>query len=189
MSEAELVEALKQQKRDAYEYAYSSYKDLVFNTISNYVTHTNDAEELVQAVFVKAFRKINQFRGEAQFSTWLVKISKNTALNFLELIKTKVQSSIEYHAPVELEEILDNEFSSDYLNPEEFLLNKEGKYILQNAFTKLTKDQHLACKLFYIEGLTQLEVAESMDMSLDAVESLIYRGKVKLRSILKNKSL
>ena len=170
MSEDELIEALKQQKRIAYEYAYNRYKELVFNTILKYVPVVNDAEELLHSVFVKAFRKIDQFKGAATFSTWLVSISIRTSLSFIKLIKNKHQASIEIHGTSVLEEIVDDELTSDYLNPEEFLLNKEGKALLQKAFTRLTQDQHLACKLFYLEGLNQLEVAESMDMSLDATE-------------------
>lgn len=186
MSEDELIEGLKLQSRAAYEQAYLTYKDVVFRSICKYVSVMEDAEELLQDVFVKAFKKINQFNGHSRLSTWLVKIAINASLNFLQSIKTQKALIV---TPVDLiiqEEDEDHEAVSDLPTPEELMLKKEGREILINAFTKLSADQHTACKLFYLEGFPQLEIAEIMNMSLDAVQSLIQRGKIKLRTILKS---
>lgn len=189
MSEDELIEGLKLQSRAAYEEAYLTYKDIVFRAICKYVPIVEDAEELLQDVFVKAFKKIDQFNGLSQLSTWLVTIAKNASLNFLQSIKTQRAVVVKSADLSDLEEEEDQQTPSDLPTPEELVLKKEGRAILLNAFTKLTADQHTACKLFYLEGFSQLEVAEIMAMSLDAVQSLIQRGKTKLRTILKNTQL
>lgn len=186
MQEDELIEGLKLQSRVAYEYAYFEYKDVVFKAICKYVPAIEDAEELLQDVFVKAFKKIDQFNGLSRLATWLVKIAINASLNFLQSTKRQKEVIVRY---IDEGELLEEEYletTSDLPTPEELSLKKEGRAILINAFTKLTPDQHTACKLFYLEGFPQLEIAEIMAMSLDSVQSLIQRGKTKLRSILKN---
>ena len=188
MSEEELIEGLKLQSRVAYEHAYFTYKDVVFKAICKYIPVVEDAEELLQDVFVKAFKKIDQFNGFSRLSTWLVTIAKNASLNFLQSIKTQKAVTVKSADLGDLEED-GKETPSDLPTPEELVLKKEGRAILLNAFTKLTADQHTACKLFYLEGFPQLEIAEIMAMSLDAVQSLIQRGKTKLRTILKNTQL
>lgn len=188
MSEDQLIEGLKLQSRAAYEQAYYAYRDVVFRAICKKVKVVEDAEELLQDVFVKAFKKIDQFNGQSQFSTWLVKIAINASLNFLESIKTQKATMAQPLGEVEREdEVFDA--ISDLPTPEELALQKEGRVLLLKAFTKLPANQHTACKLFYIEGFAQLEIAEIMAMSLDAVQSLIQRGKTTLRSILKNTQL
>lgn len=186
MSEDELIKGLKLQSRAAYEQAYLTYKDVVFRSICKYVSVMEDAEELLQDVFVKAFKKIDQFNGHSRLSTWLVKIAINASLNFLQSIKTQKALIVTPADLIIQEEDEDQEAVSDLPTPEELMLKKEGREILISAFTKLSADQHTACKLFYLEGFPQLEIAEIMNMSLDAVQSLIQRGKIKLRTILKS---
>lgn len=184
MDEGELIEGLRQKDRAAFEHAYLTYKDLIFKTIYKYVDVLEDAEELVQDVFVKAFRKIDQFNGMARLSTWLIKIAINTALNFLQSIK-KQKEVINKDADIS-EMYNDDTLGADIPNPEELAVQKNGRSVLITAMGKLSTDQHIACTLFYLEGLPQLDIAEIMDTSLDAVQSLIQRGKIKLRSILKS---
>jgi len=185
MSEDQLIESLKQHNRAAFEYTYFTYKEVVFRAICKYVSVVEDAEELSQDVFVKAFKKIDQFNGRSRLGTWLVKIAINASLNFLKSIKTQNEVIVQPIAVGDLDEEEDQETYSDLPTPEELVLKMEDKAILLNALTKLALDQHTACKLFYLEGFSQLEIAEIMVMSLDAVQSLIYRGKIKLRAILK----
>ena len=80
MDEDELIEGLRQKDRVAFEQAYFTYKAVVFKAVYKYVYVLEDTEELVQDVFVKAFRKIDQFNSSSKFSTWLIKIAINTAL-------------------------------------------------------------------------------------------------------------
>lgn len=184
MEDGELIEGLRQKDRAAFEQAYLTYKDIVFKAVYKYVDVLEDAEELVQDVFVKAFRKIAQFNGTAQLSTWLTRIAINTSLNFLQSIKKQKEVIAK---EIDVSEMYDDDsLSTDVLTPEELLRQKDGRSVLITAMGKLSTDQHIACTLFYLEGLPQLDIAEIMDTSLDAVQSLIQRGKTKLRSILKS---
>lgn len=183
MDEGELIEGLRQKDRAAFEHAYLTYKDVIFKAIYKYVDVLEDAEELVQDVFVKTFRKIDQFNGKARLSTWLTRIAINTSLNFLQ--STKKQKEV-INKDADISEMYDDTLGADIPNPEELAVQKEGRSVLIKAIGKLSTEQHTACTLFYLEGLPQLEIAEIMDTSLDAIQSLIQRGKIKLRSVLKN---
>lgn len=189
MSEDELIEGLKLKSRAAYEQAYYSYRDVVFRAICRKVKVVEDAEELLQDVFVKAFKKIGQFKGHSRFSTWLVRIAIHASLNFLDSLKTQKATAVQSRVTDEHMEEEDQEAVSDLPTPEMLVLQKEGRAVLLKAFTQLPPNQHIACKLFYLEGFAQLEIAEIMAMSLDAVQSLIQRGKAKLGLIFRRTQL
>ena len=189
MSEDELIERLKQGDRAAFEYAYFTHKADVLRTISRIVPVIEDAEELLQDVFVKVFKKIDTFNGSSKLSTWIYSIARNSSLNFIESLKRQREVMLELESLND--EVAEREFENqiDVPSPEELAIQKEGRNILISAFSKLTADQNMACTLFYLEGMSQIEIAETMDTSLDAVESLIYRGKTKLKSIIKTLQL
>ncbi len=183
MNEDELIEKLLQREKIAFEETYFIYKDLIFKAVCKYVDVFEDAEELVQDVFVIAFRKISQFNRTSKLSTWLIKIAINTSKNFLESIskqKEVIKQAIDIYDMGEHDGCY-----TDIPNPEELSLQKEGRNVLIKAISKLSADQNTACTLFYLEGLQQIDIAETMNTSLDAVQSLIHRGKIRLRSILK----
>lgn len=184
MDERELIEKLREKDRISFEHAYFIYKDVIFKAVCKYVKVFEDVEEIVQDVFVKAFRKIDQFNGTARLSTWLTKIAINTSLNFLQSIKKQQEI---FKEKVEISEAYDEDaLNTDILNPEELAMQKDSRSDLIRAMGKLSTDQHTACNLFYLEGLPQLDIAEIMDISLDAVQSLIHRGKKRLQLLLIN---
>lgn len=189
MGEDQLIERLKQGDRSAFEYVYFTYKTDALRTICRIVPVIEDAEELVQDVFVKVYKKIHQFNGSSKLSTWIYSIARNTSLNFLE--STKRHREVMLELELLNDEVAEREIESqiDVPSPEELAIQKEGRSILLSAFTKLSPDQNMACTLFYLEGMSQIEIAETMDTSLDAVESLVHRGKTKLKSIINSLQL
>ena len=178
MNEDQLIEGLRKGDRNAFEHAFLVYKGIVIKTIAKYVVVHEDAEELVQDVFVKAFRKIDQFNGFSKFSTWIIRIAINTSKNFLESIKR--QNEI-INKRIDIDEQYG--WVSNLPSPEELVLQKDGRALLLKAMTILPERQRTALKLHYMEGLKQLEVSDIMGISLDAVESLIQRAKTKFRHI------
>ncbi len=189
MGEDQLIERLKQGDRAAFEYVYFTYKTDALRTICRIVPVIEDAEELVQDVFVKVYKKIHQFNGSSKLSTWIYSIARNTSLNFLE--STKRHREVMLELELLNDEVAEREIESqiDVPSPEELAIQKEGRNILLSAFTKLSPDQNMACTLVYLEGMSQIEIAETMDTSLEAVESLVHRGKTKLKSIINSLQL
>lgn len=184
MNDDELIEGLRRRDRNVQEAAYATYKTLISSAVKKYVKQTEDIEELVQDVFVKVFMKIDQFAGNSKISTWMMRIAINTALNFVESVKKKNEI-------INTSFGLDKEYEwiSDITDPEELLINQEKKNLLIKAAELLPVNQKTAFLLFYVEGLSQLEISDIMGKSIDAVESIIQRSKIKFKSLFKINSI
>jgi RNA polymerase sigma-70 factor (ECF subfamily) len=183
MTEDELIVELKRGDRNVQENVYVSYKNDVSAAIKKYVTLQEDVEELTQDVFVKVFRKIDQFNRNSKLKTWIVRIAINTAKNFVESIKKRNET---INKTIDITESC--EWSSDFCDPEKLLISQEAKNIIIKAANMLPENQKTAFLLFYIEGLSQLEISDIMGKSTDAVESLIQRAKTNFKSLFKKNS-
>ena len=135
-----------------------------------------DAEEVTQDVFVKIHRSASGFNGKSKVETWIYRITINTALNALS--KRKRQAT--YFA-VQSNEQLD---LPDFEHPGVKLENQEKAKFLFWAINQLPETQKTAFLLSFVEGLPRKEVADIMQLSLKAVESLLQRAKKGLRDHL-----
>lgn len=170
----QILQAVVTGKSQAFKLLYEGYADRVYNTALSYTKNVEDAEEITQDVFVKVFKKASTFKGDAALSTWLYRITVNTSLNYLKkqnrfaVFKNtfKVSKNIEFEHPGVL------------------LENKEQAACLFKAMDCLPASQKTAFILSYIEDLPRQEVANIMETSLKAVESLLQRAKRNMRSEL-----
>lgn len=148
----------------------------MYNTAIGYVQNKEAAEEVTQDVFLAIFQKAGSFAGGAKVSTWVYRITVNKALNHLEKRATRPTSDIE----------IEEQHSIDFNHPGVLLENQEKSRYLFAAISTLGEAQKTAFVLHHVEGLPQKQVAEIMQISVKAVESLLQRGKSKLREQLNN---
>ncbi|MCB0669412.1 MAG: RNA polymerase sigma factor [Saprospiraceae bacterium] len=153
---------------------YDLFSDKVYNTALSYTQNTVDAEEVTQEVFIRIFQKASQFKGDSTLSTWIYRISVNTSLNFL---RKKRRFLFFKTGEAEIDQ-------PDFQHPGVLLENKEEATYLFKTIATLPESQKTAFILSYIEHLPRQEVADIMDLSLKAVESLLQRGKNNLRKKL-----
>ncbi len=160
-----------------FENIYDKYKKIVFNPCLNYVMNVEDAEDVTQEVFVKVYHRFQQFNPEiATIKTWICRIAINQSLDFLKAKKTSRRfgflTSIfhdENNEPIE---------SAIKINhPGIAAEDKEGLEKLLRIIYSLPDNQKIAIILAKIEDRTQREVAEIMNISVKAVESLLQRAK------------
>ena len=149
---------------------------MVYNTALGLVQNREDSEDLAQEVFLTAFQSIGQFRGEAKLSTWLYRIAVTKALACLRARQRKkrfafVQSLFE-PGSVRLVQDLPH-----FQHPGVLLENRERAAILFNALDKLPEKQKAAFVLHHLEALPYADIAEVLQISLSAVEALIFRAK------------
>ncbi|MEM9546119.1 MAG: RNA polymerase sigma factor [Bacteroidota bacterium] len=170
-----IIRLIAEGDQQAFKKLYDQFSSMVFNTALSYAQDNNDAEEITQDVFVSIFRNAGKFRAESSLTTWIYRITVNTSLNFIK--RRKRHSFIN----VEIKK-LDRQ---DFDHPGVLLENKENARILFQLIDTLADNQKTAFILSYVELLPQKEVAEIMGTSLKAVESLLQRGKKKLREKLK----
>ena len=172
MRESELIEKIKANDRSAFRDFYEAYKDRVFNACYRILNNKQDAEDVTQDVFIKAFRSIHQFRGHAKLSTWLYQIAVNTSLNHLRRKKIIAWLSLDFLMG-KFESVSD----SGSTRPDLEFEKTESERLVMKAIQSLPPRQRTAVILQRYEGLSYKEIAEVMETSLSAVESLLHHAK------------
>lgn len=181
MPEAELIEGLKQKQEPAFRELVTSFQHRVYNTALSLVQNEGDAEDLAQEVFIKVFHNIGQFKGEAQLSTWIYKITVTQALDFLRKKKRQKRGGLlvsMFNKPA------DEWDTPDFSHPGVKTENKEDSAILFKAIRQLPENQQTAFVLQKLEGLKQDEIAKVLETTVSSVESLLHRAKQNLRKLL-----
>ncbi len=179
----ELFKATQQGDEKAFRAFYEQTKARVFNTALSYVRNPEDAEEITQDVFVEAFQSISEFRAEAGVVTWLYRITVNKSLDLLRHKKRQKRFAF-------LTSLFDAETGevihepADFVHPGVALEQQENAAILFRAIDKLADKQKTAYILTRVEGLSNIEAAEVMTISVGAVESLLQRANENLKKQL-----
>ena len=173
-SHEDLLQAIAKGDQKAFQELYQLFHLKVYNTALGYLQNEDDTEEVTQDVFVKIHQNAANFKGQSQVSTWIYRISINTSLNFLK--KKKRFAIFRFGMPDTNE--------PDFEHPGVLLENKEKSKILFKTIQSLPDNQKTAFILCYVEDLPQQEVADIMEISLKAVESLLQRAKKNLRKKL-----
>jgi RNA polymerase sigma-70 factor (ECF subfamily) len=158
---------------------------MVYNLCLGYVQNTEDAEDLTQEIFIKVHQNFNSFDdAKASLKTWIYKIGINICLDFIKAKKTKKRFgflssmfNIESNEPIV--EI------SDFNHPGILLEQKEEYKILFRCINSLPENQKTVILLSKVEGFSQKEIAETMNLSIKAVESLYQRAKQNISKKIK----
>lgn len=185
MNDQALIEALKSGDRSAFKVFYETYADRVYNTALGLVQNEDDARDITQEVFVTAFENIRHFRQEAQLSTWLYRITVSQSLDFIKAKKRKKRGG----GMIRIFKNKEDRSMPDvphFAHPGVLLEQQENARILFAAVQSLPDNQKVAFTLHKVEGLSYQEVADTMNMSLSAVESLLHRAKQNLKKWLEN---
>ncbi len=156
------------------------WQNMVYNTALSIVQVAADAEDVTQDVFLDVYEKLPSFRGEAQLSTWIYRITVNNALDFEKKKKRQKNGGLFR----QIFKIRDEDEPVNFNHPGVLLDNKEKAAALFKALKKLPENQRVAFTLHKIEGLPYQEVAAIMNTSLYAVESLMARAKAGLKKTL-----
>lgn len=155
----------------------------VLKVVFRFLNNKEDAEDVVQDVFVEVYRSLSAFHGNAQLSTWIHRIAVNKSLDFLRKRNRKKRLG-QIKQIVGLNEIEEKITTPATANPHSILENKERSRILKQAVDSLSGKQRTAIVLNKYEGFSYQEVAEIMQTTLSAVESLIHKGMKNLRKKL-----
>lgn len=151
---------------------------MVYNLALQYTQNTEDAEEIAQDVFVKISQKLDGFKNESSLKTWIYRITINTSLDFLKSKNSKKRFFFGLFRDSDHEN-RQNE-AVDFNHPGVVLEQKEEVMKIFSFINMLPNDQKTAVILLKIEGNSQQETAEIMNLSQKAVESLFQRAKKNL---------
>ena len=181
-SESDLVHAAKQGDTIAFEELVRRYTHRVFR-IAQHITHSSEvAQEVVQEVFLRVFRHIENFEERAKFSTWLTRVTVNTALTMHRPTR---------HADASLDEnwqdedVSGSELVPDWRpNPEQLYSRSELRTILEQALEQLPERYSTVFVLRDIEGLSIEETASALGLTPPAVKTRLLRARLQLRERL-----
>ncbi|MBC7889948.1 MAG: RNA polymerase sigma factor [Ferruginibacter sp.] len=179
-----LISKLKQGDQSGFTAVVDLYKDMVYNTAIGIVQNAEDADDITQEVFVQVYLSINSFKGESKLSTWLYRITISKALDHEKKKKRKKRFGLVQS----LFGSQDNEQNhpAEFNHPGVQLEKKERSGELFKALKQLPDKQRIAFTLHKLEGQSHQEIAEIMNTSLYAVESLMGRAKSNLKKVLYN---
>ena len=180
--EQDLIVQARNGSPAAIELLVSRYESRLFRLARNITFNHEDAEEVVQNAFVKAFQNLATFRGDSRFYTWLVRIAVNEALMKIRSRRFK-EVSIDQARDTE-GDITPSDPEDWGPNPEERYSQEELRRILDISISKLDPKYRIVFQLRDVEGLTTDETARALDLSVPAVKTRLARARLQLRNSL-----
>ena len=175
MSDEQLIKDIISGNQAAFKNLMEKYQLQVFRTVMGFVHLKEDAEEVTQDIFVRVYQSLSSFHHDAEFSTWLYRITVNTSLNFL-------RSNRKNRLLQSLEAIFSRR--SEEKTPLEELEHAERDRRIRMAIDALPEKQRMAFILSRYEELPQKKIAAVMNRSEGAVEQLLQRAKENLKKKL-----
>jgi RNA polymerase sigma-70 factor (ECF subfamily) len=183
-SDMEVVRQVQAGDVAAFDRLITKYRERVFGIVYNMTANREDAADLTQDAFIKAFQSINRFSGQSSFFTWLYRIAINSTLSHLRKHRLRTFFSLETidaDTPVSRELIA---ALTDKSGADRDTFVRELKEKLNEAMQKLSIKHRTVVTLFEIDGLTHQEIAEVMDCSVGTVRSRLHYAKQLLQSEL-----
>ncbi|WP_136467308.1 RNA polymerase sigma factor [Flagellimonas onchidii] len=173
MFHIELVEKCKANDRQAQLKLYRQYCDGMYGVALRFLKNPDDAEDVLQEAFIKAFQRIDQFKGEVTFGAWLKKIVINGSIDFL---KSKHQRTVEL-----------NEGHIHVADDDDWTIEKGiSLECIKEVIEKLPEKYRYVVQLFLVEGYDHSEISFILGISETASRTRLLRGKTQLKESLKN---
>ena len=170
--EINYIERILAGETNLFSYFVNSYSNSIYSLIVRIVQTNEDAEELTQDSFLKAFKKLDSFKGDCSFSTWLFRIAYNTAISATRKKKIVFPTVDETMMESVPDEAIETFFD---LDENEIKLQK-----LEEAIAKLNVEEKTLIMLFYTEDKSVAELARVLDLTSENVKVKLYRVRKKL---------
>ena len=182
-ADLELLKAVKAGDATAYRGIVEKYQGRVYSMVYGMVRNREDARDLTQEAFVKAYNNLDSFRLESSFYTWLYRIAMNLAIDFIR--KRQRQGTTSYEEAIATRDgdggIAEVHHEDD---PRRLLERKRLYGRIMDAMEKLPADQRQAILLRELEGLSYKEIADVMDIPEGTVMSRLFYARKKLQKVL-----
>lgn len=170
-----LVERVKAGDKAAFNALVLKYQRRIVKLVSRYIRDPDEALDVSQEVFIRAYRAIGGFRGDSAFYTWLYRIAVNAAKNAIgAATRNPVEGGLDVDDP-ELGAIRGK--MTDVASPERLLYTEELKQTINTAMEELPPELRRAIVLRELEGLSYEEIAQAMDCPVGTVRSRIFRAR------------
>ena len=172
--DTDIISQVVKGDHNAYATLVERYQNYVFTIVLRYVKSREDAEEVAQDVFVKAYRSLADFKGNSKFSTWLYTITTTTSITFLRKKKLEIQSLDNEHV-FERADTIDSGMSANQIE------QKSKVNMVNEAIKMLNPDDAQIITLFYKGEQTLEEVAQILGKETNAVKVQLHRARGRLK--------
>jgi len=183
--DVELIKAFQAGKKAAFDELVLIHKDKVFNLCYWFVGDYQDANDLAQDVFFKAFKALKKFRFESTFSTWIYRITVNTCKNRLKSLQYRLKKKFIHFKNTAAKTNPGIELPDESSSPEVELRRKEKSILIQTAINSLSAGKKAVVVLRDIEGLSYKEISSATGFNLGTVKSKLARARQDLREKLR----
>jgi RNA polymerase sigma-70 factor (ECF subfamily) len=166
----DLIEKSLEGNDRAFKALVEKYHALVYSVVRGIMGQHDEVEDVSQEVFIKIYRKLGTYRGDARLSTWIYRIARNEAINAVSKSRPRLETideSIEYAGKAH--------------NPEKGLEQKHSKRIVEELLALLDDRQRIAIELRYMGEKSYGEIAEIMEIPIGTVKTYIHRAKAAMK--------
>ncbi|MCG2462547.1 RNA polymerase sigma factor [Flavobacteriaceae bacterium F89] len=178
MSDYVIVEKVLQGETELFEILMRRYNELLYRSIRSYLDREVEVEDIMQDAYIKAFQKLYQFRNEAKFSTWLVRIGINEALQYKR--KSKKNRTIDLTQESGVIQIAD----TSIMNPENKTIHRESAAFIEKAIDALPPKYKIVYILQEVEGMDISEISKSLDLTNSNVKVRLHRARNMMKEYL-----
>jgi RNA polymerase sigma factor (sigma-70 family) len=182
ISDTEVVERVLNGEKELYELLMRRHNQKLYRTVRSYLKGETEAEDAMQDTYMRAYEKLHQFRKDALFSTWLIRIGINVALG-------KLREGKRFAPATTLEGMLDNTIilqlpEPSLMNPEKIAIQKEVKQVLEKAIDSIPEKYRIIYVLREMEEMSVSEITQCLDLSESNVKVRLHRAKSMLKERL-----
>jgi RNA polymerase sigma-70 factor (ECF subfamily) len=186
LKDNKILSDINKNQEITFEEVYSDCSPKILNLAFRFTSDEEQARDLTQDIFIKVFQNLKNFKGDSSMFTWVYRIAVNHILNFLK--KEKRRKYIQLIDQNVKEAFMDEAKSRTSINnnpsPAQLLEDEERNKIVKSFIEGLTPKYRVPFTLFKYEGMSYKEIAESLQISLSAVETRIHRARKQLISKL-----
>jgi len=185
-NDAALVERARANDPAAFDELVQRYKQRIYGTIYHMTSNHEDANDLAQETFIRAYKNLHRFKGDSSFYTWIYRIAVNTTINFLNSHRRRSKNFLsldDVDARVQDDPDFIERTSGE--GPASEVAANELMRQLNVALQKLSPDHRLVVTLYDIQGLSHAEIAKITNSSEGTVRSRLYYARLQLQQLLK----
>ncbi len=180
LTDSQVILRVIDGEKELFEILIRRYNQRLFRVMRSYVSSEDDARDIMQEAYVKSYLKLEQFNNQSSFSTWLIRIGINEALQF---IRKRKRQSENYGKTESLENVFHLP-DINQMNPEKQAIKSETRALVERAVDSLPEKYRVIFVLHQIEGLSNSEIAESLKLTDSNVKVRLHRAKKLLKEEL-----
>ena len=168
-------------EKELFEILLRRYNQTLYRVVRSYLKDPAEIEDAMQNAYMKAYDKLSQFKGEAAFSTWLIRIGINEALLRLKVLKK--QKVVPFN-DLDVNDLAIHQISDKQVNPEKAIIRQEAQQMLEAAIDSLPEKYRVIYVLKEIEGLTNSEISVSLGITDSNMKVRLHRARTLLKESL-----